>query len=91
MLLPEVLLPALCMVPANVGLVNDIWGVLDLIGTTQRWLIYNRLKVGPSLMVQSALSHQYALSIGLSGISGAQGFPYGSSAAATYSYCQAAW
>ncbi|BDA48856.1 THO complex subunit 2 [Coccomyxa sp. Obi] len=44
LLLLEVLLPALCLVPANVGLVNDIWGVLDLIATTDRWLIYNRLK-----------------------------------------------
>ena len=46
LLLSEVLLPALCMVPANVGLVNDVWGALHLLEYTDRWRIYNSLKVG---------------------------------------------
>lgn len=46
LLLAEVLLPALCLVPANPGLVNDIWGVLHFVDYTDRWRIYNRLKVG---------------------------------------------
>jgi hypothetical protein len=46
LLLSEVLLPALCMVPSNVGLVNDVWGVLHYLDYHERWAIYNAHKVG---------------------------------------------
>ena len=61
LLLVEVLLPALCLVPANVGLVTDIWGVLDLIGTTERWHIYNRLKVSSMLAIRGRFLNRFLI------------------------------
>ena len=41
----EVLLPALCLVPANAGLVADVWAVLGLHSYTDRWRMYAALRV----------------------------------------------
>ena len=41
----EVLLPALCLCPANLGLVNEVWGILSLQPATDRWAMYAALKV----------------------------------------------
>ncbi|KAK9917111.1 hypothetical protein WJX75_001006 [Coccomyxa subellipsoidea] len=56
LLLSEVLLPALCMVPSNVGLVNDVWGVLHYLDYHERWAIYNahKAKVAGSPLLAAA-------------------------------------
>ena len=41
----EVLLPALCLCPSNLGLVNEVWGMLSLQPATDRWAMYAALKV----------------------------------------------
>ncbi len=50
LLLEESLLPAMTMVPCNVALVNEVWGVLNLHDYTDRWSIYSNFKVGKTLL-----------------------------------------
>lgn len=41
----DCLLPAMCMVPAQAALANEVWGALNLLDCTDRWRIYTALKV----------------------------------------------
>ena len=44
-LMVDCLLPAMCMVPAQAALANEVWGALNLLDCTDRWRIYTALKV----------------------------------------------
>jgi hypothetical protein len=45
LLTEECLLPAVTMIPCNVALVNDVWGILNLHDYTDRWSIYSAFRV----------------------------------------------
>lgn len=45
LLTEEVLLPAMTMIPCNLALVNDVWGILNLHDYTDRWSIYSAFRV----------------------------------------------